>query len=77
MANGLSELPVLKIRIKAINWEIHASSISDFKDTVFLTLEDLIWTKFLIWEIDLSQIVLSLYSFCHLRLSLGIEVLNL
>ena len=77
IASGLSEFPVLKIRTKAINWEIHASNISDFRDMVFLTLEVLIWIKFLIWEIDLSQIVLSLYSSCHLRLSRGMEVLNL
>ena len=60
IASGFSELPVWYIRIKAINWEIHASNTSDFKDIVFLTLEVLIWIKSLICEIDLSQIVRSL-----------------
>lgn len=52
MASGVSELLVLYIRIKAINCDIQASRISDFKDVVFLTFEDSNCIKFLIWEIE-------------------------
>jgi hypothetical protein len=48
MASGVSELLVLYIRIKAINCDIQASRISDFKDVVFLTFEDNNCIKFLI-----------------------------
>jgi len=48
IASGVSELLVLYIRIKAINCDIEASRIYDFKDVIFLTFKDIDYIKFLI-----------------------------